>query len=305
MANKLSPAYFQAITRYRYGLRSTRPDGPRLGPVNGPYSYVYARWAAFDRWSAWRDRGGPRPPGVWQRVPSWDGTYTPWNLRVEILKLRPHPPPPPDKHPPIHPYSLAPAQSWLILAGDNEDSLEAPPYYGRAYTADAAYKRPTAALVAHYKASGVRQAVWCDCDATPAQAAKDLATELGLPLWIGQGETAGQALRALDAGAPIIVGHLDGVREESATAYAIVSAAILAGVTLWIDELYANCGTPDLKPDWHGLPVAGSCIAIYSGDGGKCPGLPFETYYASGRYVPHRDSVYGVGFTPDMYRHLP
>lgn len=306
---KLTPKQFKEITRYRYGLRAVRPDGPRLGPVNGPYAYVYKRWHAFDQWNSWKDRGGPRPEGVWKAVPVWDGTYTPWMLRAELLKKRApvptHPVDPVPPHPPA--FSLAPAQSWLILAEDISDALEAPSYYGRAYVADRAYEQPSPAMIAHYKSLGVRQAVWCDCraDGTPAEYGREYADSLGLP-FIGQGETAAECAAALMVGARIIVGQLAGVSADKHT-YDVLCAAILSGHVLWIEELYKNC-MPGQLPDWRNLPVAGSLVAAYRD--AQCESQPWADgsvlpYADVGLFVPHRDSVYGAGLSPDAYRELP
>ena len=187
----LSPASFKKQTERHYGLRGDWPGRIRLGPRNGPFKYVYDRWEMFDRWHAWKDRGGQRPKGVWKKVPQWEPDFSPWDLRKAILAKRTHDPlpnPAPTPGPP--PFSLAPAQSWICLAQSIGDADHAKPYYKFAYVADRAYERPSLADVQRRRAQGRVQAAWCDCredgTGTPPSAAIDMANELGLDTWIGQ-----------------------------------------------------------------------------------------------------------------------
>lgn len=200
-------------------------------------------------------------------------------------KPLPHVPPSPD---------LSAARSILFLAQDINASDLAPSYYARAYTADRAYARPSPADVAARRARGIRQFSWCDCRTTLPAEAIEMASELGLDGWIGQGEQAAEFDNAIGAGAKIVIGNFNSLRADQL-------ALVVAAKVLWIQEDYWNCG--DGVPDWHGWPIAGSCVAVY-GDS-QCSRKPISDYIAAGRFTPGRDSVYGPGMTEADYHNLP
>jgi hypothetical protein len=311
---RLTPDQYKALTRYRFGLRKTRPPGvPRLGPVNGPYAYVYARWAMFVPWRSWRDRGGPRPPGVWKVVPRWDG-WTPWDLLKEIRVVWPvdgtHPVPPlpyPQPPGPVTP-SLAFGQCWFVIAQDYRSAGGGPGYFGRAFTADQSYARPSKAEVQAYRDMGVRTAVWgdsrpaADGDGTSPEQIVAVANQLGVDKPMFQAELNREyaaAVRMIDSlggnGYPLILN-----RSQIATdagQYADLVSRINRGNVYGISECYKNCGWGD--PDWGGLPMACTLGATYRD--GQCSGSTQDFYYDNGLLVPHRDSWYTAGWDRAMY----
>ena len=74
------PVWFVPLTQYKYGLRKTRPEAPRI--TRPKYQWVLDQWTQFDLWRVWYDRGrkGKRPL-VWDVVPRWA-----WNLREELWR---------------------------------------------------------------------------------------------------------------------------------------------------------------------------------------------------------------------------
>jgi len=312
---RLTPDQYKALTRYRFGLRASRPPGvPRLGPKSGPYAYVYARWENFVPWKAWRDRGGPRPPGVWKTVPNWDG-WTPWDLLKEIRvrwplhDTQPDPPlPVPNPPGPVTP-SLAWGQCWFVIAQNYQAATAGPGYFGRAFVADRAYPRPSVAEVQAYKSAGIRTAGWGDSrpasdgDGTSPQQIVAMCNDLHLDRPMFQAE-----LNREYAAATAMIDQLGGNgyplilnRSQIATdpvQYADLVSRINRGNVFGISECYKNCGWGD--PDWGGLPMAGTLGATYK-DGG-CPGATQDFYYSRGLIVPHRDSWYTAQWEADDYR---
>ncbi len=304
---RLSPQQAKEITRYRFGLRATRPrDVPKITTTT--YGYMLVRWARFTSWKAWKERGGSRPPGVWVKVPAWDPGYSPWDLLTEIRARWPlEPTQPPSPVPPPPPaFSLAAAQSWFIIAQDYKDAAAGPGYFGRAFTADHSYDHPTADDVAVYRKAGVRTRAWCDSreggDGTPPQTAIYMAQALGMDGVILQAERLDECRSSLAAfdriggDGHILVGNLAQMQTDPAL-YADLSARIKRGNVLWQAELYKNCLQGG--PDWHGLPVACSVGATYKD--GDCPGKDEDSYYSEGLLAAHRDSWYTAGWDAGMY----
>lgn len=181
-------------------------------------------------------------------------------------------------------------RAWLITAQNPAEALHAPAYYGLAVTADRAYTGQAQAIAAA-KLQGRRTAVWCDCDATPASAAIDMARTLGCDLWIGQCETPGQFDHAVAAGGRLLVGNLSALRDDQL-------ALVKAGKVVVINELYRNL-QPDQQPDWRNANagVAGNCVACYGG-------YPFRRYLDDRLFIRLRDSVYAVDLTDDDWKVL-
>lgn len=301
---KLEPAQAKEITRYRFGLRATRPrDVPKITKTS--YGYMLVRWQRFTEWKAWKDRGGPKPPNVWVKVPPWDPGYSPWDLLAEIRRRWPlEPTKPPDPVPPppnVPPFSLAPAQSWLVIAQDWAEHAVAAGYFGRAFVADRAYQRPTQAAVDDYKRAGVRVRAWCDSreggDGTPPSAAYEMADQLKLNGVILQAERLDECRSALAAfdreggDGHILMGNLSQMQTDPPL-WADLTARINRGNVLWINEFYKNCGQGG--PDWHNLPVASNLGASYKD--ADCSWRDPETYYDEGSIAAHRDGWY----TPQM-----
>lgn len=294
---RLKPDQFRDITRYRYGLRRTRPAGvPLLGPRKGRAKYVYDRWDRFDLWNAWQDRchPAPRPAGVWTRVPVWDG-WTPWDLRKELWKAKTKPPmkQPPPPPPPAGP-DLSRGQSWIVMAQEPHKALMFPAYYGVMFTADRAYERPSAELLRELRRRGQRVRSWCDCHTTFPDEAKAMARSLGLDGWCGEGESAPAFQVALDAGADLVIVNLTALTDEQLQRIDGVHVQV-------VNELYLNQDEGRERwESWHDRPVSGRLVACYDA-AGEAPGtgkrMPFSEYVRRGRFQPHRDSFYDPGAT--------
>lgn len=296
---RLTAAQFQRVTRARYGLAPRPPKSEVPSITRRDYAYVLDRWAAFDRFKAWRDRGGPRPAGVWKIVPRWDG-WTPWDLLKEIRakwpleKVEPHPVPAPS--PPA--FKTAFGQSWFVIAQDYREAWSGPDYFGRAFVADPGYEHPTREEVAAYRARGVRTATWGDSreegDGTPPAAIVGLANELRVDAPMFQAELGREcraALRMMDrlgGDGHLLIVNLSQIRAEDGALHADLSTRIRRGNVLAIVECYKNCGWGD--PDWQGLPCASTLAATYRD--GQCQGCSMDAYYSNGWVGAHRDSFY-------------
>jgi len=305
---KLTAAQFEAATKGRYGLTPRPPKSVVPSITRRDYAYVLARWAAFDRWHAWRDVGGPRPAGVWKVVPKWDLTYTPFELLADIRRRWPlHGTKPIETPaPPLPAHSLALGQSWFVIAQDYRESFVGPDYFGRAFTADPGYPHPSRAEVAALRDRGIRTAVWGDSriegDGTSPDAIVELANELRVDRPMFQAELERECRAALakmdqlgGVGHLLIV-HLDGIAGD-AKLYADLEARINDGRVIAIEESYRNCGWGPVS--YHGLPIAGTLAATY-GDG-DCTTCTLEQLDAWG-FAAHRDSYYCAQWHADHYR---
>jgi hypothetical protein len=205
------------------------------------------------------------------------------------------------------PSSLVEAQGRIFLAQNPLEALEAPSWMVAVCTADEAYRH-------FYSTDTIRQLdqhfagveSWCDCrvssgyvpgEGTGYNVAVQMAHDLGLDGAWGQCETAGEFDNGYAAGSRRMVGNLSALRPDQLEK--ISSGEVVVSV-----ELYRNC-QPGQQPDWKGCNsgVGGNCIAVYA-DSTPCYYTPVETYKAEGLYVPHQDSVYGVGLTPEDWRAL-
>lgn len=212
---------------------------------------------------------------------------------LEAIKhLEPAPAPLPPPAPPPTEIDLSPARSWVFMAEEPEKALLYPPYYGIAFTADDAYPRPSSSLISQLKGRGQPTRSWCDCHATMPSAAIKMASDLGLDGWIGEGESDYAFDNAYKAGAKIIIGNLEALRDDQ-------RALIATGKVLFTNELYLN-DDPTLadRENWMNLPVAGRTVACYHG-------YPFQNYLDLGRYSAHQDSFYDPGATDEDRRLVP
>lgn len=306
---KLTPLQFEAATRARYGLAPRPPRSVVPSITRRDYGYVLDRWAAFDRWKAWRDVGGPRPAGVWRVVPKWDQTLTPFELLVEIRKKYPLHPTQPSTvdHPPAPAHSLALGQSWFVIADAYRESFVGPDYFGRAFTADPGYEHPSRDEVAALRARGVRTATWGDSrvegDGTSPDAIVELANELRVDRPMFQAELERECRAAfakmdqLGGLGHLLIVHLDGIAGDQKL-YDDLVARVNDGRVIAIEESYRNCGWGPVS--YHGLPIASTLGATYHDAG--CAGCAQEEFYSSFGFAAHRDSWYTAQWTAAEYR---
>jgi hypothetical protein len=306
MAARLTPEQFKIASKARFGLIPRPPKSVVPSITVRDYNYVLTRWKRFSEWKAWRDVGGPRPPGVWTAVPKWDG-YTPFELLEDIRKkypLNPHPVPVP---PPPPPHSLAWGQSWFVIAQDYRAAVGGPDYFGRAFVADHSYEHPTREEVAAYRARGVRTVTWGDSrvegDGTSPQTIIDLANEIRTDGVMFQAEllreyvAATKAIDNLGGNGHLLIVNRSSIADD-ANLYKDFVDRITRGNIICLSECYKNCGWGN--PDWGNLPMASTLGATYT-DGG-CAGCQMDTYYDNGWISAHRDSWYTAQWTYEMYK---
>lgn len=275
-AKKLLPAQYKAITRYRYGLVQRRPrDVPKI--TKSSYPYVLTRWAAFDRWNAWQDQGkpAPRPKGVWVSVPVWDG-WTPWDLRKEIVKKRPAPPPAHIIQPPTPPIPPVPAwAAWwqrCLYAGTN-------PMLGLRwagckvlFTANpGAYDAvATRANADQLRNTGHDVGVWYVPTQVSKERAIEVANRLGVPFEhiSGQAETIAEFWQSWENGHRHVCGNLTACMDDARAV-----ELIKTGQMAFTNEFYWN-QDKTRKPDNHGCPVVSMLIACYDAGPGSSENQP-------------------------------
>lgn len=205
--------------------------------------------------------------------------------QLEALK---HLPPPP---PPSAPTPLSTAQGRFFLADNPLACIDYPRWMVPVVTADPGYPQcqdPEVIRQLHDRFGTVE--VWCDCMATPYQAALDLMHRLGLQGAWGQCETQDQFDHAVGAGATRLVGKVDdSVLGDTSSKRAQLVAQ---GKVLVTVELYS----PDAPKDWRNLNagIGGWCIATYNDADFPQP-RQVNDYKANGTYVAHRDSAYCGG----------
>lgn len=206
---------------------------------------------------------------------------------------------PPDPVPPP-PTALTAAQGRIFLAQQPLDALQAPKWMVPVCTADPAYRswfdrNTVESLRMHFG----RVEAWCDCSGTPYTSAEQMVRDLGLdgPAW-GQCETTAQFDHAYAHGCRRMVGSIDANVLDEGRLNLVKSGTVLVSV-----ELYRNCNG-NLLPDWRNANngVGGNCIACYRD--AQCQYMPVARYISDGMYVPHRDSLYGVGLQPSDWPRL-
>lgn len=210
---------------------------------------------------------------------------TAWYKAGKALEVETHAPAPPP------PDALAPYRSILFMGQSPGDALAAPAYYRVAFTADPAYDGYASRAVAdRMRDRGMGIYVWYVPTEVSKARADEVAARLGAPVILGQCETTEQYDASVAHGRRAMVGNLSALRADQL-------AKVASGERIVVVEDYWNCGGG--APDWRnanaGVPC--NCIAVY-GDG-QCARKPLSEYIAAGRFVPHRDSVYGPGMTAD------
>jgi hypothetical protein len=274
-----------------------RPPAPKHITVT-EYGWVLDEWDRYLLWEAWLDSGrkGARPVGLWlgpsgkSVSPPWAGRT--WKLVKSYRKAPPKPVPP--IPPPPHEYDVSLGFSWVFMAQEPAKALMYPSYYGVLFTADDAYERPSQQLLKQLRDQGRRVRSWCDCHSTFPDTAKQMAADLGLDGWCGEGESAGAFQVAMDAGAELIVINISALTPDQKEKY------LRPRKTTAINELYLNQDESRAdRENWEGLPIAGRCVAMYDAAGEASTGkwLPFSYYVEHGKFSPHHDSVYDPGAT--------
>jgi len=290
---------FEAITRYRYGLLSRRPNVGHITQYTHPD--VLSWWAQFDLWSKWLDGGkrGPRPK-VWVRVPEFA-----WELRKEILKARPAKPPVPPAPPqpplPPLPSKAAMYQNVVYLGGDPLLALNAKAKYKFAFTADGGTHDPSREEANIAREHGHDVYVWYVPTQVSRERAETVAARLGTTVIIGQAETLDEYRTSREHGRDAVIGNLSSCFED-----ATVQRELNSGAVIFVNEFYWNQAKYRV-PDNHNLPVASLCVACYNGTDGD-PGAywdPTMQDYINQGYVWGSMSAYGPGMTADDYKLLP
>ena len=232
-----------------------------------------------------------------QTDPTYNYQATEWYLALGDLEAVKHLAPPPQ---PATDAYLEFARARIFLAHDPLESLAAPTWMTPVCTADLAYRQhyPPDVINRLRRRFGKVEA-WCDCVNTPYHEAQRMTDDLQLdgPPW-GQCETTTEFDTAYAAGARRMVGSVDASVLDDQRLARVASAEVLVSV-----ELYRNC-QPNMQPDWrnanHG--IGGNCIGIYQD--ATCTYTSVQSYRAQGLYVPHHDSVYGVGLEADDWAAL-
>lgn len=74
---KVLPDWFVPLSIYKF-TGGTKPKAPRI-VKGGPLQWVLDEWEKFALWNKWKNEGGPRPKGIWAKVPDWA-----WRVRREL-----------------------------------------------------------------------------------------------------------------------------------------------------------------------------------------------------------------------------
>lgn len=228
-------------------------------------------------------------------TPNYAYKETEWYKALSALQqLKVASAPPPPTPPPSS--ALAPYHSILFMAQNPGDALGVPSYYRVAFTADPAYDGyATRAVADQLRNAGHGIYVWYVPTEVSASRAGEVAARIGASLIIGQCETADQFDASIGRGLKGMVGNLSALRPNQLS-------RVASGEFVVVVEDYWNCGGG--APDWHNANagVAGNCVAVY--EDGDCSRKPLSEYVAAGRFVPHRDSVYGPGMTAEDWAAL-
>lgn len=204
---KPRPAWFPGVTRRKFGLAAKKPPGaPAITAER--YQWVLDAWAAFERWDAWKNRGGPRPKGVWKKVPTdWgsvgEATFSPWVIRAERRRKAPVTPVPATPTSPRQATAVElEARDIIFLTSAPMVAAGATPWHRHAPVADPGYSSHYGD--AFWSFARTRPGMippWCDCrpwghdnplgipHGTPFAEALMMARSLGLAEPIGQGES--------------------------------------------------------------------------------------------------------------------
>lgn len=224
---------------------------------------------------------------------------------AEKITIRRHVAAPPPAPPPSG-LDLSLGRAWVVMAQNPEKAMWYPPYYGIMFTADVGvdehgrknYPWPSAEQVKWHKDRGQRVRSWCDCHATFPDAAKEMARELGLDGWVGEGESAPAFQVAVDAGADLVIVNLSALTESQ-------KKVIADGKVRVMNELYLNQDySRAQREDWMNLPVCGRLVACYDASNEAATGkrLAFGEYLSIGKFRAHVDSFYDPGATDDDRR---
>jgi len=201
------------------------------------------------------------------------------------------------------------AKARIFLAQNPLDSLQAPSWMVPVCTADHGYRSfYPPSVIEQLRAHFGKVESWVDCrvpsgyhegQGTGYDEALKMATDLGLDGSWGQCETQMEWDNGYAAGARRMVGKISAEVCDPPRLAKVSSGEVHLAV-----ELYCNC-MPWVQPDWRDANngVGGNCIAVYS-DATPCYYTPVQWYKDKGWYVPKRDSIYGVGLTPDDWRAL-
>lgn len=321
---KLTPKQFEAITLCRYGLGPRPKDVPHITKLN--YGYVLLRWQRYDAWNAWMDKGKPlpRPVGVWKKVPFWEPTFGPWDLRRAIVKARPAIPKPEPipTVPPLPPVPASAAQfQFLLVLADNVKLAESSPAkYKKFFTADPAYdSQATMEQANEFRKLGSEVGVWFVPTEVSLARAKEIAKRIGTTVIMGQAESSEQFDISWSMGLKAVVGNLSSLNIDRRAdgglcwydEHDLVRSRrylIATGQMIFVQENYWNA-QPWLQLDYMGLPVVSNIIAVYDAHG-ENPNLPpgwnpqLQDYISSNRF--HKgDGSYGPGMTKEQYAALP
>lgn len=309
------PLWFVPYTQWRM-LRARQipvPPGKFLRPKQPKnitvkdYGWVLDEWDRYLLWEAWIDSGrkGPRPIGLWVNAagkaisPGWAGDTL--KLVHHYRPQNPPPPPPPPLPPPPH-YDLSLGRSWIVMAQEWQKIDMYPAYYGAMFTADHAYDRPSRADVTRLRQQGRRVRSWCDCHTTFPDTAKQMAADLGMDGWCGEGESAAAFQVGVDAGAELMIINISALNDDQKQKY------LRTRITTAMNELYLNQDESRKdRENWENLPIAGRLDASYDASGEAPTGkrFPFQNYLNLGKFVAHQDSFYDPGATDADRRLVP
>ena len=301
----LTNEQFRAITRYRY-LGGVRPSGiPHISVATigrKQFDYVTGWWTKFDLWMDFKDKGGPRPKGIWRIVPLFA-----WSLRRDILKARPKatPKPPATPTPPVPPLPAwaMQYQNVIFLGQDTYRAVHAPKKYKVAFTADPGYDSwATRAMADAFRDNGREVFVWYVPTQVSAARAEEVAQRVGAAGIIGQAETIDEFWASWNHGRRVVVGNLSAIFEHEDAA-----KLIREGQMVFVNEFYWNQDS-SRKPDNHNLPVSSLCVACYDGHSDSTSGNAWEPHmpqYQAAGYTWPTMSIYGPGATEADYEALP
>jgi hypothetical protein len=202
-------------------------------------------------------------------------------------------PTPPNPTPPAG--DLSSVRARIVLAQSPMDCLAAPSWMVPVCTADAGYRDwYTPQVIAELRNRFGTVESWCDCrNPTPYSAAVQMSDELGLDGAWGQCENTPELEHGYDSGARRFIGSCDPNVMNDTWLNRVKSGEIKMTV-----ELYRNV-QPWMLPDWRNANagIGGNCIACYASETEGAYYTPVKAYKDQGLYVPHNDSVYGVGLT--------
>jgi hypothetical protein len=238
-------------------------------------------------------------------IPGYAYEKTQWFQALSDLEKTKHPETAPaPKPPPTDPAGyLKAAQARIFLAHEPLACLAAPQWMVPVCTADLGYRNwYPKSTIDQLRARFGKVEAWCDCrNPTPYSEAQRMVNQLNLdgPAW-GQCETTAEFDHAIANGARRLIGNIDTNVLDDKRLGLISDADVLVSV-----ELYCNV-QPWVKPDWRNANagIGGNCIACYESKTENANYTPVTWYRQQGFYVPGRDSVYGVGLTPEDWNNL-